>query len=508
MGSLPRLLILAVLTVGLAGCGNHSSGTSGPPSPAMPHRGDLIDNPPTKVATLDPAALLALLGGSALGKTFLQLAYTPKCTITVYHLTYQTVDPKGSLTPGSGALMVPSGSDPNCSGPRPVLLYAHGTTTDREFDIAQLQASDNAEGVLLAAVFAAEGYIVVAPNYLGYGTSTLSYHPYLVADQQSKDMIDSLTAARGALPTADAPNSSDGGRLFVTGYSQGGYVAMATHRAMQSAGIPVTASAPMSGPYAVAALGDALFEGQVSDGAPVSVTLLIVAYQNAYGDIYSSTSDLFEARYAATIATLLPNTTPVNVLQAQGRFPTELFSSIPPAPNDAIYTPATAPAYLASIFAAGFGTNDLINNAYRGAYLNDALLHPDGGFPTLTDGLPAADPGDPLRVRLKLNDLRNWSPSAPTLLCGGSSDPTVFFFNTQLMQHYWTAHPPAAASVILDIDSPPSPGDRYAAFKAAFGVAKGVVSATGGAAAVLAAYHSTLVPPFCLSAVKSFFDGQ
>jgi hypothetical protein len=64
-------------------------------------------------------------------------------------------------------------------------------------------------------MFAAEGYIVVAPNYVGYDTSTLGYHPYLNADQQSKDMIDALTAARSALPTADAPD--DGWRAnFVT----------------------------------------------------------------------------------------------------------------------------------------------------------------------------------------------------------------------------------------------------------------------------------------------------
>jgi prolyl oligopeptidase family protein len=296
-------------------------------------------------------------------------------------------------------------------------LYAHGTTTDREFDIAQLQASDNAEGVLLAAVFAAEGYIVVAPNYLGYGTSTLSYHPYLVADQQSKDMIDALTAARAALPTSDAPNSTDGGKLFVTGYSEGGYVAMATHRAMQEGGIPVAASAPMSGPYAIAAFGDALFEGQVSDGAPVSVALLVIAYQKAYGDIYSGPDQAFDGKYAATIATLLAGTTPVSVLQAQGRFPTALFSSTPPAPAYAIYTPAASPTYLAGVFAAGFGPNDLIDNRYRGAYLNDALLHPDGGCPAVTDGLPAASPGNQLRVRLKLNDLRAWGPSVPTLLC-------------------------------------------------------------------------------------------
>ena len=508
MDTLSRSLVMAALSACLVACGSHSGGMSGSSSPAAPHRGELIDNPPKRVATLNPAELLALLGGSELGKTFLQLAYVPKCTLTIYQLTYQTVDPKGALTAGSGALMVPSGTDADCSGPRPVLLYAHGTTTDRAFDIAQLQASDNAEGVLLAAVFAAEGYIVVAPNYLGYGSSTLGYHPYLIADQQSKDMIDSLAAARAALPTADAPSSTDGGKLFVTGYSEGGFVAMATHRAMEDAGMPVTASAPMSGPYAIAAFGDAIFEGQVTDGAPVSVALLAVAYQNAYGDIYGSTSDIFEPKYAPTVATLLPNTTPVNVLQAQGRFPTQLFGSTPPAPNYAIYTPATEPAYLAGIFAAGFGTNDLVNNTFRGAYLSDALLHPDGGFPTLTDGLPAAAPGNRLRARLKLNDLRNWSPSAPTLLCGGDSDPTVFFFNTELMQHFWTAHPPKAPPVILDLDSPPNPADPYAALKAAFGVAKGLVSASGGEAAVLAAYHSTLVPPFCLSAVKSFFDGQ
>ena len=69
-------------------------------------------------------------------------------------------------------------------------------------------------------MFAAEGYIVVAPNYLGYDTSTLPYHPYLNGDQQSKDMIDALTAARSALPTSNAPNTRDGGKLFITGYSQ------------------------------------------------------------------------------------------------------------------------------------------------------------------------------------------------------------------------------------------------------------------------------------------------
>ena len=94
------------------------------------------------------------------------------------------------------------------------------------------------------------------------------------------------------------------------------------------------------------------------------------------------------------------------------------------------------------------------------------------------------------------------------LLCGGDSDPTVFFFNTTLIQDYWAGHPPAMAPVILDVDSAPGSNDPYASLKTAFSVAKGLVDAQGGESAVLAAYHATLVPPFCLSAVKSFFDAH
>ena len=77
-----------------------------------------------------------------------------------------------------------------------------------------------------------------------------------------------------------------------------------------------------------------------------------------------------------------------------------------------------------------------------------------------------------------------------------------------LMQNYWTGHPPATAPVILDIDSSPAPDDPYASLKAGFSAAKALVAAEGGDSAVLAAYHATLVPPFCLSAVKSFFDAH
>ena len=507
----------------LAGCGSGMGGGSAtapsPPGSSTPQRGQLLTSPPAQIASFGTTELVGRLSLDALGQELLTLAYSPICTVNVYELSYETIGAKSELTTSSGALMVPSGTGANCQGPRPIVEYAHGTTPIKNYDMAQLTGSNaSSEALILAALFAAEGYIVVAPNYAGYDSSTLTYHPYLVGAQQAAEMMDALTAARSALPVSLAPTVSDNQKLFVTGYSQGGYVAMAASRAMQAAGQAVTASAPMSGPYALAAFGDAIFLGQVNGSATENVALLVNGYQNAYGNLYTEPTEVFVSPYANDIAGLLPSTTPISTLYSESLLPSSaLFSSTPPAPQYASITPATTPSTLATVFASGFAPGDyLILNSYRLAYLEDEQANPDGGFPTVTTGLPAASPKSTLRQDLKTNDLRNWTPTMPSLLCGGDGDPEVFFFNTQLMQGYWSKNAPGAPATVLDIASAPTAGDAYADEKDAFSAAVTAVEVAaiaggatdGGHAAVLANYHARLVPPFCLAAVKSFFDGH
>jgi dienelactone hydrolase len=527
-----KLNLIAIFTILLlAACGgnNDNSGNGGSGSissggSANQVPGTLLQNPPTLLSTVSAADLLAQVTTGASSQTFgpqalaqvLALSGVPTCDVHVFHIEYNTVGGAKESTTASGALMVPSGADPSCQGARPIVLYAHGTSTERNFNIADLTNQQNAEGILLAAFFAARGYIVVAPNYAGYDISTLPYHPFLVADQQSKDMINALTAARSALPTSS--QVSDSGQLFITGYSQGGYVAMATHRAMQAADMTVTASAPMSGPYALAAFVDAEFEGEVSGGAPVVATLLLTAYQNSYGNIYANATDVFAAQYAPTIATLLPSAMSRSQLYAAGLLPqTALFDSTPPAPAFAAITPATVPALLAPVFAQGFGADGLITNVYRLSYLQDAQANPDGGFPTLTNDVAAAAPVLPWRRALKLNDLRSWIPVAPIMLCGGDQDPEVYYQNTQLMQAYWAAYAPATTPIsVLDLDSTAPSAGVDGRLQSEFEVAKQAVAATavlqgatdGGTTAVFEAYHATLVAPFCLAAVVNFFNEQ
>lgn len=496
--ALPLLFLLL-----LCGCGSSDDDNgSGNPDPPDPQRGDLIGEA-TLVASYSPDELLALAGAGDLTELLLEEVLTPECTVDVYHYEYQTVDPAGEITPASAALMVPNDAATTCQGERPLVLYAHGTNTDEAFNIADL--ANNSEGLFIAAVFAAEGYIVVAPNYVGYDTSTLGYHPYLNGDQQSKDMIDALAAARSSLPATDSPDTTDDGRLFVTGYSQGGYVAMATHRALQDEGEVVTASAPMSGPYALSAFSDAIFQGRVTGGSPVNLTLLLTSYQNAYGDIYADTTEAYEAQYAADIEMLLPSSSSLSDLVEQGLLPdTALFSSTPPDPVYADITPATTPPSLAPVFALGFGTDHLLTNDFRLAYLQDAESHPDGGFPTLSDGLPPADPEHPLRQALVTNDQRAWTPTSPMLLCAGHGDPAVLYLNTELMQNFWSAE---TTVTLLDIDSDVTGDDPFELQKLQFATAKSILDLIGGDNEVLENYHAGLVAPFCLSAARSFFGG-
>jgi hypothetical protein len=501
------VFLASLLLAACSGGSGHGNANSG----AAPARGTLLQSPPKLLSTLTAPTLLLELNAAS-NQQLLSLSGRPVCDILVYDIQYETVGGANEPTTASAALLVPTGLGANCTGERPILMYAHGTTTDRTFNMANLQ---NPETLSLAALFATKGYIVVAPNYAGYDTSALSYHPYLLADQQSKDMIDALAAARTALPFASATATKDSGQLFITGYSQGGYVAMATHRAMQAAGMTVTAAAPMSGPYALAALVDAVFYGEVSLDATVASTLLLTAYQKAYGDIYSNPVDVFEPQYANGIDSLLPSTTPRSQLYAQGKLPENvLFSSTPPDPAFAADTPPATPANLANVFALGFGSGNLIQNSYRLSYLRDAQASPDGGWPSVTTGVAAASPGLAWRRALQMNDLRDWVPTAPVLLCGGDADPLVFWFNTDLMQRYWSSHAPSTAPIsVLDLESAASNNDPYDSLKKDFAIAKDVLAASavaqgatdGGALAVSQAYHATLVSPFCFAAVKSFF---
>ncbi|MGE6359653.1 alpha/beta hydrolase family protein [Psychrobacter glacincola] len=353
-----------------------------------------------------------------------------KCDIKIEKVSYPTIGAAGERTNATAALMLPSGDSADCQGDRPILLYAHGTTTDKGYDFSQVANPQNpaaGEATLIAANFAAQGYIVVAPNYAGYDDSDLDYHPYLVAQQQSADMVDALDSARTIIERQKRANNTnydnidDSGKLFIAGYSQGGYVTMATARLLESQNKPITAIAPSSGPYALAAFGDEIFRGNVNIGASRFAPLLGIGLQEKYGNIYGKKSDIFLDKYADA---QLPSETAFGDLVAAGKLPNNaLFQK---NPTDAIFT-GLSQGKLFSVLG-GYDENDyLIKTDFRAAYVADTIKHPDGLMTENGNKMPAVAPENNLRKALKDNDLRGYVPTMPTLICGGNQDPTVYF---------------------------------------------------------------------------------
>jgi pimeloyl-ACP methyl ester carboxylesterase len=378
-----------------------------------------------------------------------------QCDVDIRYVLYITRGPKGEEVTASTGVLVPGGTGANCTGQRPVVLYAHGTATDKSRNMADVR--NQAEASLQMAMYAAQGFIVVAPNYLGYDRSTLPYHPYLNAEAQAVDMIDGLRAAKTHLAEQSAVKAS--AKLLLAGYSQGGHVSMATQRAIErdNAGeFKVSANGAMSGPYNLVGQSDVVTgPGPINAGATLFVPLLFTSYQKAYGDLYTTPSDVYQAPYAEWAEGLLPSDVSVNDLLAQGKLPAD------------------------PTFTKLYGTGGLLTDASRAGYATSNY-----------------------RKALQTNTLLGWTPKSAVALCGGAADPTVFFqVNTSAAQADFASRGLSVPAFDLENRATLPAGPTGDAIYGAFQARKAAAGAN-----VQSQYHGTLVPPFCAALVRGFFQ--
>ena len=190
----------------------------------------------------------------------------PRYDVTSYRVTYTTTDKHGNELSASGLVSVPLKP---AGQPSPVLSYQHATTFhDKE------APSNKVEAVEPPIVLASLGYIVVSPDYVGFGASKGVEHPYLTAKPTARVVLDMLTAAQ---TWRRQQHVADNRQLFLAGYSEGGYATMAAHRAIhQENGAlkkQLQAAVPGAGPYDILATLDAQL-GRVKDEAPSLAALI------------------------------------------------------------------------------------------------------------------------------------------------------------------------------------------------------------------------------------------
>ena len=418
---------------------------SGQPFATANNRGTLIGSAQTLV-TLTAAQIDAGTAASSLQA----ISGKAKCDVKVVALNYNTIGVKGEAANATGVMLVPTGAGAGCTSAAPLLAYSRGTEVSKA---RTLTNPADPETGLLSAVYAAQGYAVVATDYLGYGGSSYAFHPYLHADSQASVILDSIRAARNA---ASATGATLSGKVLLSGYSQGGHASMVAHRAIErdnAAEVTVAGGAHLAGPYNLS--GQLRVPNAVA-GVQFFNPFIVTSWQKVYGNLYSDVKSVFNAPYASYIEGLLPSATlTYTTLVTSGQLPG----------------------------AAGETPNQARDKVFQSAFLAD----------TLTNNNSA------VYLAAKKNDATGWSPKAQTLLCGGAGDPTVSPAVHQLVAKADFDSRKLTNVTSVDVD---------ALVQAAYGVAgKAPTDPTSAAfATYYSSYHGSYEPPFCNARAKAFFD--
>lgn len=164
--------------------------------------------------------------------------------VELHKITYTSIDVNKKKVNLTGLVAWPVGG-----AAKGLVVYCHGTTVDRDRSPSGFKGKGEAPETNESVIaFATGGYAVILPDYLGLGDHKAA-HPYPLSAVNARSGMDMISAARSF---ARQKEYSIGRDLFVTGYSEGGGVAMALMRSLQSymnEEYQVTRSAPASGPY-------------------------------------------------------------------------------------------------------------------------------------------------------------------------------------------------------------------------------------------------------------------
>lgn len=173
----------------------------------------------TKVAEIPLAQLTALVT-----QTYPTYAPLLKYGISAYRLVYKTKNWDGTPINASGLLLIPA-----TSNPVPMISQQHGTV----FDDAQSPSNfgPNSEAYLFGTIYSSDGFIIACPDYIGFGESKDLIHPYEHRASIAQASLDMLRASREYI-NANAAIKWDS-RLYLAGYSEGGYATMALYKKMQ-----------------------------------------------------------------------------------------------------------------------------------------------------------------------------------------------------------------------------------------------------------------------------------
>jgi len=296
-----------------------------------------------------------------------------------YKIPYNTTDEEGSIVKVSGLMIVPQGMPDIVTKQIGYSLVSddHGTifkNDETSTEVAKDTYAPAGSSVILTSL---AGFVTLQPDYIGFGDSNDHYHPFILKKSLANATVDFIKAAR-TFATQNAIKLN--GQLFLTGYSEGGYAAMATLQKIEQEGeLQVSLAAPMAGPYALESMAmGVLSQPQLS--VPSFMANVGYAYAKVYDEDIAS---IINEPYASSLESLLDG--------SKGR-----------AEIDAQLTRVTT------------GEEGLFNPIF----VNDFLKNPDNWFKKATQE----------------NSIHNWTPKSAVRLIHCEGDDVIPYSIAQLTE--------------------------------------------------------------------------
>lgn len=327
--------------------------------------------------------------------------------IDLYQITYKS---KNCFATADAPPLILSGlvAIPQTSETLAMVSFQHGTMSQK----IDVPSNFNFQSQSAVFAFSSGNYVTVFTDYPGLGINP-GWHPYVMSDPNSQAAIDCIRAARELLTYLKLNFSND---LYVSGYSEGGLIAMAVTKSIIEMKYPtfnLKRSAPLSGAYRLASpFKDVYLSANFRAAAFVSYFgYLLMTWQNYYGGIYESLQDVFRYPFYSTLPRLydgaLPlQTTTLLIQQA-------MKEQKPQVPHHLINHLGLGNKQLLEELT-------LLGNTFTIEFLERMVIQ---------------NSNDPLVKRIQENARYDWSWKNPPvtmemLLVGAMGDQEVFFANT------------------------------------------------------------------------------
>ncbi len=303
--------------------------------------------------------------------------------IDLYKVSYHSQNEKGASVILTGLVALP-----NKDAPKGLVIFNHGTTADRELSPSRWSGKANSSETEMAALaFASGGYAVAMPDYLGLGEDK-GFHPFPLGAINSRSAIDLIEPARTIAARNGVALDS---RLFITGYSEGGAVAMWTVKELENKSgkqYVVTAAAPLSGSYDLSGATRKWLLASPIDQAGFVTRLYLLSYivQSFHKNNGVKLTDYFKPSMALTVSQAYKT----------NRSDEDIIKRL---------------ALAATLMRAKNSLENVLTNRFF-------------------EALQKSDVRDPLIKGLKNNDVYDWSPRTPLLLVNLEDDKIVDSDNT------------------------------------------------------------------------------